>query len=143
MRRGANVRKLLLLMIVALAIFVVIYRQRVFVWDPIATVTRDGVKQSGVRVMINYSNDVLVDDKSTGRRRLYLAQHWNDIAQYSTGPLKCVQFLACMTDAEHATGYKVTPGSRGKREPFEGVTMTNKQVEFVDEDGDLVAISLR
>ena len=106
-------------------------------------VTRDGVKQSGVRVMINYSNDVLVDDKSTDQRRLYLVQHWNQVAQYSTGPLKCIEFLACMTDAEHATGEKLTPGARGTRTPFVGVTMTNKQVQFLDESGALVSIALR
>jgi hypothetical protein len=138
-----RVKKFLALLTLLLVVFVVIYRQRIFLWDPIATVTRDGVKQGGVRVMINYSNDVLVDDKSTDTRRLYLVQHWNQVAEYSTGPLKCIQFLACMTDAEHATGEKVTPGARGGRAPFDGVTMTNKQVEFLDESGALVSISLR
>jgi hypothetical protein len=137
------VKKLLALLTLVFVVFVVIYRQRIFLWDPIATVTRDGAKQGGVRVMINYSNDVLVDDKSTDTRRLYLVQHWNQIAQHSTGPLKCIQFLACMTDAEHATGEKVTPGARGTRTPFDGVTMTNRQVEFLDENGALVSISLR
>ena len=136
-------KKLLALLTIGLIIFVVIYRQRIYVWDPIATVTRDGVKQGSVRVMINYSNDVLMDDKSTNARRIYLVQNWNKVAQSSTGPLKCIQFLACMTDAEQASGDKVTPGSRGKREPFEGVTMTNKRVEFVDEAGALVTVSLR
>ena len=42
-----------------------------------------------------------------------------------------------------ATGSKVEPGSRGRREPFEGVTMTNKRVEFVDEHGALVQVLLR
>jgi hypothetical protein len=138
-----RVKKVLALLTLVFVVFVVIYRQRIFLWDPLATVARDGVKRGGVRVMINYSNDVLVDDKSTDARRLYLVQHWNQVAQYSTGPLKCIQFLACMTDAEHATGEKLTPGARGKRVPFDGVTMTNKQVEFWDESGALVSISLR
>jgi hypothetical protein len=137
------VKKLLLLIVLGLAVFVVVYRQRVFMWDPIATVTRDGVKQGSVRVMINYSNDVLIDDRSTEKRRMYLVQNWNKVAQYSEGPLKCVQYLACMTDADQATGEKVTSGSRGRREPFEGVTMTNKRVEFVDENGELVVVALR
>jgi hypothetical protein len=137
------VKRLLALLTLVFVVFVVIYRQRIFLWDPLATVTRDGVKQGGVRVMINYSNDVLVDDKSTDTRRLYLVQHWNQVAKYSTGPLKCVQFLACMTDAEHATGVPVTPGARGNRTPFDGVAMTNKQVEFLDESGALVSIALR
>jgi hypothetical protein len=141
--KGVRVRKFLALVTLVFVVFVVIYRQRIFLWDPIATVVRDGVKQGDVRVMINYSNDVLVDDKSTDTRRLYLVQHWNEVAQRSTGPLKCIQFLACMTDAEHASGEKVVPGMRGGRKPFDGVTMTNKQVEFVDESGALVSIALR
>jgi len=136
------VRKILLLLVVALVVFVVVYRQRIFLWDPIATVTRDGVKQGDVRVMINYSNDVLVDDKSTAKRRLYLVQNLNKVAEYSTGPLRCIEYLACMTDGNQATGEKVTPGPRGRREPFEGVTMTGKEVEFVDESGALVLVTL-
>ena len=136
-------RKLLLLLMVALVIFVVVYRQRIYVWDPIATVTRDGVKQGNVRVMINYSNDVLVDDGSTETRAIYLVQHWNHAAEYSMGPLRCIRFLACMTDADQALGAKLVPGFRGRREAFEGVTMTDRRVEFVDEHGALVEVVLR
>ena len=136
-------RKILILVTLLLAIFVVVFRQRIFVRDPLGKVERNGVAQDGTRLYINYSNDVLVDDKSTDTRRLYLVQHWNGVAQYSTGPLKCVEFVACMTDAEHATGEKLTPGKRGNRTPFDAVTMTNKQVEFLDESGALVSIALR
>ncbi len=136
-------KRLLLLIAIGLLVFAAIYRQRIYVWDPLATVTRDGVKQSSVRVMINYSNDVLMDDNSTDRRRLYLVQNWNITAESSTGPLKCVQYLACMADADQASGEKIVPGSRGRREAFEGVTMTNKRVEFVDETGALVVVALR
>jgi hypothetical protein len=137
------VRKLLLLIAIGLLVFAALRRQRIYLWDPLASVTRDGVKQGSVRVMINYSNDVLMDDNSTGERRLYLVQHWNKTAQASTGPLKCVQYLACMADADQASGEKIAPGSRGRREPFEGVTMTDKRVEFVDETGALVVVALR
>ena len=136
-------KKLLLLLAVALVVFVVVYRQRIYVWDPLATVSRDGVKQGGVRVMINYSNDILMDDGSTTIRRIYIVQQWNKAAQFFTGPLRCIEYLACMTDADQATGDKVEPGSRGRREPFEGVTMTNKRIEFVDEHGNLVEVLLR
>ena len=135
-------KKLLLLLVVALVVFVVVYRQRIYVWDPLATVSRDGVKRGSIRVMINYSNDILMDDGSTNIRRIYLVQQWNKVAQFSTGPLRCIEYLACMTDAVHATGEKLEPGSRGRREPFEGVTMTNKRVEFVDEHGTLVEVLL-
>ena len=136
-------RKLLLLIAIGLLVFAAIYRQRIYMWDPLATVTRDGVKQGSVRVMINYSNDILMDDNSTGKRRLYLVQGWNKMAEFSTGPLKCVQFLSCMLDGDQASGEKIVPGSRGRRDAFEGVTMTNKRVEFVDETGALVMVALR
>ena len=136
-------RKLLLLLVLAFVAFVVVYRQRIFLWDPIATVTRDGVKQGDTRVMINYSNDILVDDKSTDHRRIYLVQNWNKVAQFSLGPLRCIQYLACMTEADEAPGEKVVPGPRGQRAAFDGVTMTNKEVKFVDETGTLVVVSLR
>jgi hypothetical protein len=137
------VKKLLLLLAIGLLVFAAIDRQRIYVWDPIATVTRDGVKQGSVRVMINYSNDVLMDDNSTEKRRLYLVQHWNKTAEFSTGALKCVEYLACMADGDQASGEKIVPGSWGRREAFEGVTMTNKRVEFVDETGALVVVALR
>jgi hypothetical protein len=136
-------RKLIAVMVLALVVFVVIYRQRLFLRDPLATVSRDGVKVSGVAVMINYSNDVLLDDHSAGKSRLYLVQNWNKQAEVPTAALTCVQGLACMTDADQATATAITPGSRGRRPAWEGVTMTNRRVEFVDEDGDLVQVLLR
>lgn len=136
-------KKLLLLLGVALMVFVVTYRQRIYVWDPLATVSRDGVKQGSVRVMINYSNDIMMDDDSTNIRRIYLVQGWDMAPKFFIGPLRCIEYLACMTDADRATGDKVAPGSRGRREAFEGVTMTSQRIEFVDERGALVEVLLR
>ena len=136
-------KKLLLLLGLALVVCVVVYRQRIYVWDPLATASRDDVKQGSVRVMINYTNDILMDDGSTNIRRIYLVQQWNKVAQFSTGPLRCIEYLACMTDADQATGEKLEPGSRGRRAPYEGVTMTNRRVKFVDEHGALVEVVLR
>ena len=136
-------RKLLGLLAIALIVFLVIYRQRVFLWDPVAHVSRDGAKVDGVRVMINYSNDVLLQDASAGKRRLYLVQNWNRVAETPTVGVKCIQLLACMTNADQATAEAIPVGTRGRRTPFEGVTMTNRRVEFVDEDGALVEVTLR
>ena len=136
-------KKLLLLLTVALVVFVAVYRQQIYVWDPIATVSRDNVKQGSVRVMINFSNDILIDDNSTSTRRIYLVQHWNMAAQFATGQLRCIEYLSCMTDAEQATGEKLIAGPRGKREPYEGVTMTDRRIKFVDEHGALVEVVLR
>jgi hypothetical protein len=136
-------KKLLALVVLALVVFVIVYRQRIFLRDPLATVTRDGEKVSGVAVMINYSNDVLLQDHSAGKYRIYLVQNWNKQAEVPATALTCVQGLACMTDADQAAAMAIVPGSRGRRPAFEGVTMTNRFVEFVDEDGDLVRVVLR
>ena len=136
-------KKLIALVFLGLIVFVVVYRQRVFLRDPLATVTRDGHQQGGIRVMINYNNDVLMDDASATPRRIYLVEGWDRVPQFLAATLKCVNGLACMTDADQASGAPVPQGSRGRRSPFEGVTMTNKRVEFVDEDGALVEVTLR
>ncbi len=128
-------KKILVPMLLALVVFVAVYRQRIFLWDPLARVERDGVKLRGVRVMIDYSNDVLVDDQSTNTRRLYLVQHWNEVPERSTGPLKCIQLLACMTDADRAAGEKLGGDAHA--------TMTNRVVEFGDENGARVRVALR
>lgn len=136
-------KKIIGLILLAIIVFVVIYRQRIFLRDPLATVTRDGVKMGGVYTMINYSNDVLVDDSSGAVHRIYLVQNWNKVDATPTAPLKCINGVACMTNADQATAAAVPVGSRGRRSAFEGVTMTNKRVEFVDEDGALVDVTLR
>ncbi len=136
-------KRLFALLFLGLIVFVAIDRQRIFLRDPLATVTRDGMPTHGVQVMINYSNDVLLQDDSKPPRRVYLLQHWNKVAEIPTAPLACLQFLVCLTDADQATATKLEPGSRGRRSPFEGVTMTDRRVEFVDEDGALVTVQLR
>jgi len=136
-------KKVLALIALASIVFVVVYRQRIFVRDPFASVSRDGAKVSDVAVMINYSNDVLLQDRSAGKYRLYLVQNWNGKAGVPTAALTCVQGLACLTDADQATATAIVPGSRGRRPAWEGVTMTNRRVEFLDEDGDLVQVVLR
>ncbi len=136
-------KKFIALSIIAFVVFLTIYRERVYLRDPLAHVTRDGIAVDGVRVMINYPNDVLLLDKSAGRNRIYLVQHWNLAVGTPTVMVKCIQEVACMTDANQATEARVVSGTRGKRSAFEGVTMTNKMVEFVDEDGALVLVTLR
>jgi hypothetical protein len=136
-------KKLIGLLVLCLIVFIVVYRQRIFLRDPLASVTRDGTPVADVQVMINYPNDILLQDHSAGRKRVYLVQNWNKVAEAPTVPLRCIQFVACLTDADHATGDAIPVGSRGRRTAWEGVTMTNKRVEFVDEDGDLVQVKLR
>jgi hypothetical protein len=47
-----------------------------------------------------------------------------------------------LTDQDQASASPIAVGTRGNRSPFEGVTMTARMVEFVDEDGSLVVVTL-
>ena len=55
-------KKLIALLVLLLVVFVVVERKRVFVRDPLASVTRAGDKVSGEQVYINYYNDVLLEN---------------------------------------------------------------------------------
>ncbi len=138
-----KLRRLFTLVLIGVIIFVILFRQRIYLRDPLATVTRDDVKVGDVQTMINYSNDVLMQDGSKPEHRLYLVQNWNKTAEVPTAPLKCVMGVACVADADQASATRLEIGSRGTRPAFEGVTMTNRRVEFVDEDGALVKVMLR
>ena len=129
-------KKLLLLLIIGFVVFVAFYHMRLFVWDPLATVTRDGVKDTDARAMINFANDVLLEDNEGGRLRLYLVQHTQ------SGPvvpahLDCLGSVACLTDADRATGTLIP--SHGSAGTF---TVGDRNSGFTDENGQLVAVRL-
>jgi hypothetical protein len=136
------VKLLMLVVIVVGVVFVGRNKERLYLRDPVAKVERDGVAQRDVWVMINYTNDVLLQDQSGGRTRVYLVQAWNKTPGLPP-ELKCLYGLTCMTDADHATATPIAAGARGKRPAFAGVTMTDTRVEFVDESGALVSVKLR
>ena len=132
-------KRLFGLVLVCVVVFVVVCRQRIYLRDPLASVTRDGMMQGGVTTMINYSNDVLLLDGSDSvHPRLYVVQGWNKVASVPTAPLKCVYGVACLADADHATATPIATGTKPG-----GVTMTNRRVEFVDEHGAHVQVVLR
>lgn len=136
-------KKLVGLIFLGLIVFIAIYRQRVFLRDPLATVSRDGHTQGDVKVMINYNNDILMDDSSATPRRVYLVEGWNRTPVFLAGSIKCINGVACMTEADHATGTPVPHGSRGHGPAQDCATMTNKQVDFIDEDSAVVKVTLR
>ena len=55
-------KKILIVGTLLLVIFVAVFRQRIFVRDPLGKVERNEVALDGVRLYINYANDVLVED---------------------------------------------------------------------------------
>jgi hypothetical protein len=129
------VRKILIIGTLLLAIFVVVFRQRIFVRDPLGKVERNGVAQDGTRLFINYSNDVLVEDAA--QHRFVLVQGWGGLPGVPQH-LFCLTGLVCWTDADRAAVFPVD-GVGGRTR----AVMSAKEVTFVDDSGGSVRVSLR
>jgi len=128
-------KKILIVGVVVLAVLLAVFRQRVFLRDPLGKVERDGVAVAGTRVFINYSNDVLVEDAA--QHQFILVQGWNSLPGVPQH-LACFTGLACWTDADRATVFPV--GGTGGRVP---AVMSPKEVTFVDESGTRMLVTLR
>lgn len=127
-------KKFIVLVVLAFVVFLVVYRERLYVRNPFGVVMRDGSKMDSA-VYINFSNDVLVEDASTRRR--YLVQRWNE-RPGAPEWLVCARPLVCMTDGDRA---KTIPMGGAEWQPR--VTMTSEEVLFVDAKGGHVTITLR
>jgi hypothetical protein len=125
-------KKILLLVVIVFVVFVALRRQRLFLRDPLANVTRDGEREIGAQVYINYSNDVLVENDNPPAYTL-VVQH----AQHVGTPnrLTCVHWMVCMTDADAAT-LSTTMNALVTQ-------MTGKLVEFSDAKGHVTQVKLR
>jgi hypothetical protein len=128
-------RKILIVGTLLLLVFVAVFRQRIFVRDPLGKVERNGVAQDGERLYINYSNDVLVEDST--RHQFVLVQGWSALPGVPQH-LFCFTGLLCWTDADRATVFPVD-GVGGRTR----AVMTAKEVTFVDESGADVRVTLR
>ena len=119
-------RKVIALLVVLLAAFVIFNRYRVYVRDPLATVTRAGVKEDGAQVFINYANDVLIEN-DRAPRYVELVQH----GQNAGVPQKitCIHWSACLLDENVATLLMPDP-------PVHVEVMNNKLVQFHDSKGE-------
>jgi hypothetical protein len=141
----------LLLAFVMLLALILVNRQRVYVRDPLATVYRNDIKQSGVQVFINYSNDVLIEQDAQPAYRT-LVQEWNKMPGTPV-MLRCLRWMACLADADHATTYPLGwNGDHAPSYPIDRkhigrydprVAMTSRAVSFVDGDGATVRVKLR
>jgi len=134
-------KKLFLLAFVVILVLVLLHRQRVFVRDPLVTVYTsalpngaDAMKQSGVQVYINYSNDVLLIKEGSGGYTL-LVQHWNRTPGTPVR-LRCIHWMACLTDADHA---QMLPA----RAYDATVQMSERSVTFSDAKGAVMRVDLR
>jgi hypothetical protein len=128
-------KKILIVGTMLLIIFVVVFRQRIFLRDPLGKVERDGTVQDGTHVYINYSNDILVEDAMANKR--YLVEGWNGVPGVPKH-LACLTALACWTDADHATMFPLE--SARNQVP---AVMSAKEVKFTDETGAGIKVQLR
>ena len=105
---------------------------------------KDG-KQSGVQVFVNAAGDVLLwRDAQPGAFRV-LVQTWNK-APGTPLRLICLRWMVCLTDADRAATIPLdwTGNSgrhKGKYDPR--VSMTSREVSFVNGDGMTVRVELR
>ena len=123
----------MLLVVLVGVVFIVVERQKLFVRDPLGSVMRDGVKEDGAQVYINYSNDVLIENDNPPVYVTLVQQ-----GQKVGGPAKirCLHWLACLTDADVATKVAIDPGSLVE-------SMTNRAVLFKSGNGRQTVVKLR
>jgi hypothetical protein len=128
-----DVKKFILLLIVLAVVFIVWNRQRLYVRDPLGSVARNGVKEKGAQVFINYSNDVLLQNYNAP---IYvtLVQHGQTVGTPAT--IHCVAYVACLLDANVATLLEGTAGA-------DATSMTGKMVEYRDLGGRDTVVTLR
>jgi hypothetical protein len=135
--RGEEIKlkKILIVGALLLIVFVAVFRQRIFLRDPLGKVERNGAAQDGMRLYINYSNDVLVE--GVAEQKFVLVQGWSTLPGVPQH-LFCLTGLVCWTDADRATVFPLE-GGRGKTR----AVMNAKEVTFADESGAAVRVTLR
>jgi len=117
------VKKLIVLLVILLVAFVVVERKRVFVRDPLASVTRAGEKVSGEQVYINFYNDVLLE-RDDPPMLVMLVEKGQPVGIPTK--LRCIHWIACLTDADAASTLPLNASIE---------SMSSKNVHFLDDDG--------
>jgi hypothetical protein len=133
-------KTILTLLLIASLALLIYNRQRIYLRDPLATVYRDDVQQTGVEVFINYSSDVLLQQDAEPAPYSILLQDWNKLPGTPT-TLTCLRWIACMTDADQASAIPLAWTGKGKYDAK--VFMTTREVSFVDANASAVRIELR
>lgn len=125
-------KKIIALLILVFAILLFMNRQRLYVRDPLGSVTRNGVQEQGAQVYINFSNDILLENDNPPIYFLLL-QHGSRMG----APVRfhCAHWVACLLDADIPTLDVASP-------PAEVESMTGKTVTFRDEEKHEVVVTL-
>lgn len=125
-------KKIILLLVVLAAVFVVWSRQRLYLRDPLGSVMRDGVKEAGAQVLINYSNDVLLQNYNAPMY-VQLVQHGGRVG--TPAEMHCVAYVMCLMEADQ-------PSFASAEEGATVGTMTGKTVEYRDAKGRDTVVTL-
>ena len=125
--------KLIALFVVLLAVFVVVERDKLFVRDPLAHVTRNGVQENGAQVFINYRNDVLIEnDNAPAYIEIIQAGQLIGTPKVSV----CIHWVMCLMDAYPATLVGTNDGAKIQ-------SMDAKTVTFIDTPKKATVVTLR
>ncbi|HXS11204.1 MAG TPA: hypothetical protein VN734_00755 [Acidobacteriaceae bacterium] len=124
-------KKLIALLVILLVVFVVVERKRVYVRDPLASVTRAGNKVSGEQVYINFYNDVLLENDNPPML-VMIVEKGQPVGVPTK--LRCIHWLACLTDADAASALPLNASVQ---------SMSGKTVRFRDENAQEWDVTLR
>ena len=127
-------RRILVLLTLALIALAVVYRDRLYLRDPLGKIARNGVEQEDARVFINYENDVLVREKQG--TEMFVVQHWNGLQATPAG-LTCIEGMLCVTPADRVMDIGETASGHVP------AVMTDRVVSFVDAGGAKVVVTIR
>jgi hypothetical protein len=120
--------------VLLLVVIAVVYRQRLFLRDPLGKVERNGMRVEGARVFINYFNDVLIQSADGGQP--YLVQRGS--MPGTPVKLSCLRGIMCWTEADSAATVPL-----GKVDYRPNLVMSSKEVTFQDANDDGVRVVLR
>ena len=132
-------KKILIGAFILLMLAIYVLRQRVYLRDPVATVYRDELKQSGVQVYMNDDAELLLVKDDPGGYRLLL-QHWDRFPGTPVS-LTCLRWTACLTDADNASKLAMASNGAGSYDPK--VSMSAQEVSFTDESGAKMRVTFR
>jgi len=129
------VKKLILLFVILAIVFVVLEKHRLYVRDPLANVTRNGVKEDGAQVFINFDNDVLIEnDSAPDGMYVELIQHGQPIG--TPAMMHGLHWMAHLTDADQPKLVSVRSGAQIE-------SMDSKVVKFMDDGKRETVVTLR
>ena len=117
-------KKIILLLVIIGIVFVVIERQKLFVRDPLGSVMRNGVKEPGAQVYINFNNEVMIENDNSP---MYVTLIQKGQPVGTPAKMSCIHYVACLMDGDKATLLVEDPGSQMADDVEE---MTSSDVKF-------------